>query len=76
MAKIIGISGRKQSGKNTVANFINGDILKNRGMIEDFVLNGDGELEINTANQHGQKGWGVFDITRRDMARRGFLPGS
>ena len=30
MAKIIGISGRKQSGKNTVANFINGEVLLSR----------------------------------------------
>ena len=29
--KIIGISGTKQSGKNTVANFINGKFLKQLG---------------------------------------------
>ena len=29
MAKIIGISGRKQSGKNTVANYLTWRCLKN-----------------------------------------------
>jgi uridine kinase len=31
MVNIIGISGRKQSGKNTVANIINGYTLKDLG---------------------------------------------
>ena len=68
MVKIIGISGRKQAGKNTVANFINGDILKQNGMIEDFIINDDGELEIKTTDQSGTNDWGVFDVTRKDNA--------
>ena len=68
MAKIIGISGRKQSGKNTVANFINGHILKNIDMIEDFIINSKGQLEIKTSNQNGDKNWGIFDVTRKDSA--------
>lgn len=66
MTKIIGISGRKQSGKNTVANYINGDVLKSKGLIEDFKLNDEGQLQILTTNEHGQQGWGVFDILRKD----------
>jgi hypothetical protein len=66
MTKIIGISGRKQSGKNTVANYINGDILKSKGMVEDFRLNESGELTILTTNENGEQGWGVFDILRKD----------
>jgi len=66
MTKIIGISGRKQSGKNTVANYINGDILKLKGLIQDFRLNENGQLEILTTNEHGQEGWGIFDILRKD----------
>ena len=68
MAKIIGISGRKQSGKNTVANFINGSILKNLDMVEDFVINDKGQLEIKTSNQDGDTNWGIFDVTRKDGA--------
>ncbi len=66
MTKIIGISGRKQSGKNTVANYINGDVLKSKGLVQDFRLNDNGQLEILTTNEHGQEGWGIFDILRKD----------
>ncbi len=66
MAKIIGISGRKQSGKNTVANFINGEVLLSREMITDFDISDQGQLEIETTNQLGKSGWGVFDVTRKD----------
>lgn len=64
--KIIGISGRKQSGKNTVANYINGDILKQKNMINDFYIDDNGKLIINTQNSDGQIGFGEFDITRKD----------
>lgn len=64
--KIIGISGRKQSGKNTVANFINGSILKNRDMINDYYLDEDGSLVISTLNSDGESGYGIFDVTRKD----------
>ena len=32
---ILGISGRKQAGKNTVANILHGVILKDRELIKD-----------------------------------------
>lgn len=67
MVKIIGISGRKQSGKNTVANYINGKILKEKNMILDFVINTNGQLEIQTTDSEGNLGWGVFDVTRKDQ---------
>ena len=66
MVKIIGISGRKQSGKNTVANYIIGDILKSHEMIKDFVINNNGELEIKTSDASGHVGWGVFNVLRHD----------
>lgn len=68
MAKIVGISGRKQSGKNTVANFINGEILKSREMVSDFFINEDGQLAIKTSNSSGEEGYGIFDVTRKDNA--------
>lgn len=67
MAKIIGISGRKQSGKNTVANFINGTILQSREMIRDFFINEDGQLVIKTSDSSGEEGYGIFDVTRKDQ---------
>ena len=67
MTKIIGISGKKQSGKNTVANYINGKVLKSKEMVEDFRLNDKGQLEVLTSNESGgERGWGVFDILRKD----------
>lgn len=66
MTKIIGISGRKQAGKNTVANYINGNILKNNGMIQDFYISKDGELAIQTTDHNGTLDYGILDVTRKD----------
>lgn len=67
MTKIIGISGRKQAGKNTVANIINGDVIKRLGMVEDFAIDNDGCLKIKTVNKEGESGWGIFDVLRKDQ---------
>ena len=64
--KIIGISGRKQAGKNTVANILHGIALKNNSLIKDWNVGPDGELMILTEDDQGQEGWGEFDITRKD----------
>lgn len=64
--KIIGISGKKQSGKNTVANFINGKILKENLLIENFNIDEQGLLQVQTANAAGKIGWGILDVTRKD----------
>lgn len=66
MAKIIGISGKKQSGKNTAANYINGSILRSKNMVEDFFIDEHGGLAIKTTDQSGTSGYGVLDVTRRD----------
>lgn len=64
--KIIGISGRKQSGKNTCANYITGHIIKAKEMVQDFHINTEGQLEIQTFDSNGNIGWGIFDILRKD----------
>lgn len=66
--KIIGISGRKQSGKNTMANILHGIVLKQKGMIKDFNIDGDGKLIVLTTNSDNQEGWGEFDVARNDTA--------
>lgn len=58
---IIGISGRKQSGKNTAANILHGMILKKLEAISDWNIGSNGELMINTDGE-----WGEFDISRKD----------
>lgn len=64
--KILGIAGRKQSGKNTVANFINGHVLKSKNMVQDFYIDGDGKLVVKTDDSNGNSGFGIFDVTRKD----------
>jgi len=66
MTKIIGISGRKQAGKSTTANFINGDILLQRDMVKQFYIDTTGELVIETSLKDGTTGYGVFDLLRKD----------
>ena len=62
MVRIIGISGRKQSGKNTIANYLTGYILKQKGMIYDYDISNEGSLEIKTTDSGNNAGWGVFDV--------------
>jgi len=66
MSEILGISGKKQSGKNTVANYLHGKLLKSMDMISNFYVDEKGELVIETRNQEGETGYGVFDVARRD----------
>ena len=61
--KILGISGRKQAGKNTTANILHGLVLKRLNNIEDWNIGGSGELLVQTEN-----GWGEFDVTRQDRS--------
>jgi hypothetical protein len=68
MTRIIGISGKKQSGKSTSANWLHGLVLKDQGLVEDFNVDANGKLAIETFNQAHEKGWGVFDVGRNDDA--------
>lgn len=64
--KIIGIAGRKQAGKNTVANCINGNVLLSKEMIKDFYIDDNGKLIVQTSDSNGNVGYGEFDVTRKD----------
>ena len=66
MTQIVGIAGRKQSGKNTTANIIHGCVLKELGMIIDFNIGQEGQLIVLTTNSNNNEGWGEFDINRTD----------
>ena len=63
---ILGISGKKQAGKTTIANIIHGQILLKNELIKDYNINENGKLLIKTTNAQGQEGWGEFDIERKD----------
>ena len=66
MTRIIGISGKKQSGKSTSANWLHGLVLKEKGLVEDFNVDPSGKLAIETHDMSGKKGWGMFDLDRKD----------
>lgn len=68
MGKIIGISGRKQSGKNTFANYVNGHILRSREMIQDFFIDDNGKLVVKTTDHDGKSGYGILDVNRKDIS--------
>ena len=69
MARILGISGKKQSGKNTTANYIHGSILKDLKLARDFYIEEDtGSLVIETQDSNGSYGWGEFDVCRKDSS--------
>ena len=63
---ILGISGKKQAGKTTIANIIHGEVLIKNEMIRDYNIDEHGKLIIKTTNSSGQEGWGEFDIERKD----------
>lgn len=63
---ILGIAGKKQSGKNTTANILHGLVLLEKGMIKDFNIDNNGKLFILTSDNNGVEDWGEFDITRKD----------
>tara|TARA_R100000808_G_C2153713_1_gene164220 strand:- start:3898 stop:4692 length:795 start_codon:yes stop_codon:yes gene_type:complete len=66
MTRIIGISGKKQSGKSTSANWFHGLVLKEQGLVTDFNVDSGGKLAIETFDKSQTKGWGVFDVERKD----------
>jgi hypothetical protein len=66
VTKLIGISGKKQSGKDTTNNIIQGIVLKRLGKIRDWRVTDLGKLSIFTSDANGVFGWGEFDVSRRD----------
>ena len=62
--KIVGIAGKKQSGKNTVANILNGIVLKKHEMVNDYKISEDGRLLVTTDEFDDLR---EFDITRKDF---------
>ncbi len=63
---IIGIAGRKQAGKTTVANTIHGEILLKNDLVKAYDIDEQGRMIIRTTNIQGEEGWGQFDIERKD----------
>lgn len=69
--KILGISGRKQSGKNTAANFLVGSFMRAMEFTKDFKINSRGELVVTDILGNDEYA-GVFDVTKNSVAMRDF----
>lgn len=64
MTQILGLSGRKQSGKNTAANFLLGLTMQGIGLIrEEFLITDEGQLWVSDIL--GDKVGGIFDYSRK-----------
>lgn len=69
MTVIIGLSGKKQSGKSTMANFMHGYEMKLAGVIEKFDITDKGELLVNCHyEQNGAivQDMGVLDLNQKN----------
>lgn len=70
--KILLISGKKQSGKDSACNFLTGFLLKKAGVIDKWKLNENGKLLIDIDVDDPTTGkkvkeWGLFDTNRKDQ---------
>jgi hypothetical protein len=70
VTKIIGISGRKQAGKNTLANQIIGTEMSSLGITQVSSINKKGQLIIS--DLFGDAFNGIFDVTRQEEAMQRF----
>lgn len=61
---ILGISGKKQAGKTTIANIIHGEYLYKNNLVKDYSINKKGKLSVQTSDNSE---WGIFDIERKDQ---------
>ena len=72
--KILGLSGKKQAGKNTIANFILGMELKANGFIRDhFIIQKDGRLWVSDMFGGDTDFEGYLDINRRNETMKAFV---
>lgn len=69
MTQIIGLAGKKQSGKNTIANFLHGHVLKLNEVLRNFVITKNGDLKVNThfiVDGEVKEDAGVLDLTQQN----------
>jgi hypothetical protein len=65
MTNILGISGRKQSGKTTSSQFIMANTLASLGVLQGFTFHEDGELEA-LYNIDGENAAGFVDLLSKE----------
>lgn len=71
MTQIVALAGKKGSGKNTIANFLHGHVLKLNEIIEKFEITNNGELLVNTHYiKEGElrQEMGILDLLQQNEA--------
>lgn len=63
---ILGISGKKQSGKTTSGNFIASIFMANLGVCDKLHINSDGQIVVSDLFRNKAYA-GVFDLSRHDL---------
>ena len=72
MTKVLALSGRKNSGKNTAANFLLGLTLQQIGITTAFKITDKGELWINDI-EGDKSARGLLDVSAPSIDMRSFL---
>lgn len=67
MTQVIAISGKKSSGKTTVARYLMGRKLKAVGSVLDFSVDSEGTLHLKVPGENGESISGPVDFTRSDQ---------
>lgn len=66
MTTIVAISGKKQAGKTTLANFLHGYELVRKGIIQEFRISEEGKLVVNCVSEDSNgrpvESLGVLDL--------------
>lgn len=65
MTKILGLSGRMQSGKNTTSNWLHGFLMKEKGLTPEFQINDKGKLLIHASDSE-ENGLGILDLDQKN----------
>lgn len=68
MNRILGLCGKKGSGKNTLCNFLHGYQLKALNKIENFDLDASGRLIVEAKDESGSTASILLDVGSRDIA--------
>lgn len=66
MTTIIGFTGRKQSGKNTMCNYVIGESLVKHEVIDKYDIAEDGGLLVPFVMPDGETGMGILDMSSID----------
>lgn len=77
--RILGFAGPKNSGKNTLSNFLHGYQMRANELIDDFTIDSEGKLYVQYSGENNSKQTGLLDVQRSDAnfalwATRGMWP--